>query len=399
MKRSLLYVTLVFAVACNEADTESSSVNAALVAQNNELSAKAASCESLSQADQNKLIAVEAKLAAKLGQGSGSGPFHPDHVVNTIEELAAYGCASSAQVLLADAQNVDASLSLGSDGILNISDSERMRTLLIALQVVAPHDLFYQSLLVKYANESRLIRDGGNGRSIQQEAGKLLQAEGTIYRPHLKGYLEQWNADFGNCSTQYIQADGSTGGFISNWDSYFASIAQLPANSAVRSQIANSGFFCDGYNGYATHGFAIANFNLGDFNQTASALVDFANAHRVRGSVVGALALDRLLNTTGTLLSEAQAGDAINLMLDQFLGGSGNAIFPEENVRKKAVAIVENICFVYRRKHAGINSASCVSALEYLRDETSKKDAGREVRLAALIALANAEMDQDVDPE
>lgn len=399
MKRSLLCVTLVFAVGCNEADTESSSMNAASAAQNNEMSAKASSCADLSQADQNKLLAVEAKLAAKLGQGSGSGPFHPDHAVNTIEELAAYGCTSSSQVLLADAQNIDASLSLGSDGILNISDSERMRTLLMALQVVAPQDPFYQALLVKYAGEQRHIRDGRNGYSVQEEARALLQAAGTIYHPFIKGYMEQWNPDFGNCSTQYIQTDGSTEGFISKWDAYFASIARLPANSAIRSQIANSRFFCDGYNGYALHGIAIENFSLGDFNQTALALVDFANAHRVRGSIVGALVLDKIMNSTIPNLTEAKSNELVHLMLDQFLGGSGNAIFPEENVRKKAVAIVENICFVYRRQHGGMNSASCVSALEYLRDETSKKDVGREVRLAALMALANADMDQDVDLE
>jgi hypothetical protein len=357
---------MLFAVGCKEQAAENRSSGMASLEKTADISISASSCSYLSQADLDRLAALEAALVN-----------HPANPVAIIEEIGRFGCESSAPLLLSIAEDIDSTLTLGSDGVLTLSSADQLAAIFEASTTLLPNGTAFDLLLNKYLNESRPIQFGGrNSLSMSEVARSALAAQNA---PQF-GLVPKYYAYNPSCSSSYILNDGSVTNYVSDFDAYVSSISQLASDSSVRLAISKANS-CNASIQLA----ALYDLDLGDLTQNLNAISEIADSNRFRGSQVSAYIATRMPEYwLGETPSEADVAAVVDFNMNKFLGGSGQEIFPDELTRKNAVYSLGYICATYRATHL-VDAAACTSFYDFIRENTSKKDWARDVRMVALL--------------
>ncbi|KYG64756.1 hypothetical protein AZI86_11150 [Bdellovibrio bacteriovorus] len=402
MKQSFMCLTLLFAVGCKETANQGSETLALNKNENvlteQSLFLKAAECENLSAADEARLTDLEQILSAHIGEDAlpGKDGYLPDSLFNVVGEIAKFGCKRSSGVLLQDLKAIGDQRWLTSGGYHQIVGYSRFVGTLRALRVLAPTDSSFIDILKQYAADSTMypdhLNDDGAPISVVQ-----YEAQASLFKPfsaHFKGgeaagpWLESYNAGRLPCSQNYTMADGSRRSFISDWDDYIKSVWSLPGSSSVRILLAAEPPYCDGQDGLMMQRSAAWDLEMGSLDLNLASLGLILDAHRVRGSTVSRVVVEKIRPFAP--IGRADAEKTVRFLLDEILGAGTKAVHPDETSRALAVRRIGIACENLRYINCNDESSICLEAYDHF-EQISQKEWVRDVRWEALKVLANYE--------
>lgn len=309
---------------------------------NSEIKKAQDSCQDLSVNDKAYLNNLLATISAFDSGLTPSGETHPQAMHNIIYEVGKIGCPEAIPVLTALGDSIDQTSQIANDGVIDLEfqGPRVLRSVFEAFGAIGSDSSEVRALLVRYAEESRLIRDGQNGRALQNAARSaldLIDNQSYDLAP-VSSFHYSWNAGYsGSCSSTYLQTDGSRVSFIGNWSTYADQIASLTPTQGILRSFLFEPCYADGSDGYVIQKAALSSF----LTQASASLRFSTEMDLLEGTKIRGFPLAQGIVSDLDIVSPHNDRSALERMLELISGPNRH---PDEKVRTSLIITLKSIC-------------------------------------------------------